>query len=117
MKQDHDWTTLYCGVSHYVKDKRQFTIEQHGNSLVQLFFYDWAEHTKFKDDVFFFVKAKESDDIDGKNYFWNCGTIDNAIAWAKHYAEHNSCHEMEYHKNDLSRFLYHLNEYEKKVTT
>src|SRR3990172_1662493 len=108
MIEDCDWTKPYFGVSHKVRDRMQFTIADYVN-FAELTAYSWNTH-QVNERLLFFVLPVDGESVKNPWRYWNCGSIEKAISWAKHYV--NGCYEMEYHKKNLSAFEYHLDEIE-----
>ena len=100
MQKDKDWTTPHFGVTHMVKNNIQHSISDHGR-FVDLLIYSWYTHQVIS-KKWFFVRELGENCIEDKDHYWNCGDIETAIAWAKHFAEYG-CYEMSLYRNDLSR--------------
>ena len=100
MIKDNDWTTPHYGVTHMVKNRIQYSISNR-DLFAELMVYSWISYCVISEQLFF-VRPLGENCIEGKDRYWNCGDIETAIAWAKHFAEYG-CYEMSLYRNDLSR--------------
>lgn len=105
-----NWTNWYCNVSHKMLDGIQYTLTNYEN-FIELTVYSWVSYQVI-DKKWFFIREFGNDSIENPNYFWNCGDIETAIEWSKHYL--SRCFEMEFWKNNLGNHKDHL--YEQKST-
>lgn len=106
---DHDWTKVFHGVSHLMRNGIQYTINNHG-SFIHLQKYSWWIHEIIEDIYFFVEKFDENIHINEKNRYWNCRNIENAIKWARYYAKIDGSYQMYLNKNNLEKFEYFLEE-------
>jgi hypothetical protein len=102
-----EWTKPVSGVTHKVIGGIQYTISDYTN-FAELMVYSWHSYNVVEKRVFF-VRSLGDDCYNCVEHYWNCGTIEKAIEWAKHYI--TGCYEMEIRKNNLMNFEYHLSEH------
>jgi hypothetical protein len=95
-------------VETMVTDNVQYTITNFGR-FAELLVYYWETHNS-KNLHFFVEKFNKDINVNDRYSYWNCGDIETAISWAKHYAEVRGCDSMGRFKDDLGRFVYHLAE-------
>lgn len=104
MDKKPTWTQPYCGVTHLMIEKVQYTISNYEN-FAQLQIYSWITHRLEKEYYFFNQSFNSKTCFNDKNRFWNCGSIENSIQWAKFWVETREPYSMLLCKDDMSRYI------------
>lgn len=100
MLKDCDWTKPYYNTSHMCLNGIQNTVVDYGR-FVLLQVYSWHTHEMVR-ELTFFKPAINFYCVNEKTRFWNCG--ENAMMYAKLYAEGIDNHYMGLCKDDMSRY-------------
>jgi len=103
--KDQDWSPWYHKTSHMILYGRQYTV-QNCEKFAELTIFDWNNEWETRKFVFF-VRGLDENSVNAPNKFWGCETIENAVQWAKHYAEGGN---LGYDKDNLGWQTYHEDE-------
>jgi hypothetical protein len=105
--KDQDWTKQHYGITHKAVNNILYSIEDYTN-FAQLDIFDVAAGN-LKGRILFFIYEFGSYCFNDNDRYWNCGTIEKAIKWAKLYVEDVGAISLD-HKDNLKEIEYLLEE-------